>query len=702
MTSKGPVDAKFDQLMDVLSNAMHLEVQLDRRMGRFLEKRTIALRHLTKVSEFFRIPEKFPIKEGKVYLDQEFLAKCFMNRLDWERRGVTQGFQPKSSSDATDFRNFNGILYDATSADLTASITELQKLTESEYAQAQEQLFEIINAYFIDPGVDLPVHDPHYAINAYNQLLITVQGRTVAGQATINRILSTALSEKAETSKEFKRYEAQWRTALYGSGILRKDRHGPPPPEILLQATLSMQLGAATLSSGNENLRIKLIRASNRQEDLRAAGTLSLESLFQEWNNAYAAAELENPRQDAGPAIVLHVQGRDHEDGNYRDKNVQGKLPGRGAPRGAPRGAVKAGPRRSPTNGDKKPEGTKRVFKVSLDERLGNIESSHKDLRAAVAELVATVKGLRKEQHAAFLADAEPDSDEEYSAPIHRKGGDRNGGGGQGWKRKERTFLAQIGPSIGDSADIQEGHDDHSDPDDIDLLSGLRGIDPKAEQIRAMLAARTHCINTLSESWMEPDRKTPVVAKHRIISKENIVPGSYEASELPPTSMEEYKDSDAEDLPELVSTSEDEDDGAPTMGTRTSLIDSGAGQTVLGATAPSTDRRRSSRTPLLRAHYKPDTTRQKVGRAKATSTSKTTTPAPTPSASATKRKGREPTPPTPAPELRIVYVDDVLEVTSSIQHKSACARSARRPRTSRRSEASGTDESADPLDSDSA
>jgi hypothetical protein len=222
-----------------------------------------------------------------------------------------------------------------------------------------------------------------------------------------------------------------------------------------------------------------------------------------------------------------------------------------------------------------------------------------------------------------------------------------------------------------------------------------------------MLAARTHCIHTLLESCVDQNRKTPVVAKHSIFSREDIVPVSYEASELrcpelSSTSMEEYKDSDAEDLPELVSTSEDEDDGAPTMGTRTSLIDSGAGQTVLGATAPSTDRRRSSRTPLLRAHYKPDTTRQKVGRAKATSTSKTTTPAPTPSASATKRKGREPTPPTPAPELRIVYVDDVLEVTSSIQHKSACARSARRPRTSRRSEASGTDESADPLDSDSA
>ena len=688
MTSKGPVDAKFGPLMDVLSSAMHLEVQLDRRVGRFLEKRSIAFKYLTKMSEFFRIPEEFPIKDGKIYLDQDFLTKCFMNRLDWERRGVTQGFQTKTSSDATDYRNFNGVVYDATSKDLIASITEIQKLTESEYAQAQEQLFEILNKHFIDPGEDLPVHDSHYAINAYNNILITVQARVVSGQSTINRTLNTALSQKAETSKEFKHHEAQWRTALYGSGILRKDRHGPPPPEILLQATLSMQLGAATLSGGSENLRIKLIRASNRQEDLRAAGTLSIESLFQEWNNAYAAAELEDPRQDAGPAIVLHVQGRDYEDRYYQDKNVQGKLPGRGAPRaaprGAPRGTLKAGPRRSPTDGDKKPEGTKRAFKVSLDERLGNIESSHKDLRAAVADLAATIKGLREERHAAFLAGAEPNSDEEYSVPIHRKGGDRNGGGGQGWKRKERTFLAHIGPSIGDSADIQEGPEDHSDPDDIDLLSELRGIDPKAEQIRAMLAARTHCIRALSESCVGQDRKTPVVAKHRTISKGDIVPVSYE------------------DLPELVSSSEDEDDRAPTMGTRTSLIDSGAGQTVLGTTAPSTDRRRSSRTPLLRAHYKPDTNRQKVGRAKETSTPKTTMPAPTPSASATKRKGREPTPPTPAPVLRFVYVDDVLEVTSPIQHKPACARSARRPRTSRRSEAGGTDESADPLDSDSA
>jgi len=687
MTSKEPVDVKFAPLMDVLSRLMDFEIQVARRMGRTVEKRAVPLRHLTKLAEFFRIPGKFPIKDGKIYLDPEFLKKCFMTRVDWERHGVTQGFHSKTTSDATDFRDFNGVVYDGTSEDLTASIGEIQKLTESEYAQAQEQLFDLLNAHFIEPGGDLPMHDPHYAINSFTGILVTVQGRTVSGQSTINRILSTALSQKAETSKEFKRNEARWRTALFGSGILRKERRSPPPTEILLQATLSMQIGAAALSSTNENLRTKLIRAGNRQEDLRAGGNLTLESMFQEWNNAYSAAELEDPGQDAGPAIVLHVQGRDYEDGNYRDKNVQGKPPGRGAPRGAPRGASKAGPRRSPTNGDKKPEGTKRVFKVSLDERLGNIESSHKDLRAAVAELVATVKGLRKERPSAFLADAEPDSDEEYSAPIHRKGGDRTGGGGQGWKRKERTFLAHIGPSLGDSADIQEGHDDHSDPDDIDLLSGMRGIDPRAEQIRAMLAARTHCINKLSESYGKQVPNPPAATKCRIISRD-------ESSELPSPSVEEYKDSDADDLPDLVSSSEDGD--APTMGTRTTTLDSGAEVTLLG-TAPSTDPRRSSRTPALRAPYKPD--RQKVGSAKAT---KPTASAPTPRASAAKRKVREPTPPTPVPELKLVYVDDIVEVIPFIQDKPARARDVRRPRTSRRSEASGQDESADPLDSDSA
>jgi len=643
MTSKEPVDVKFAPLMDVLSRLMDFEIQVARRMGRTVEKRAVPLRHLTKLAEFFRIPGKFPIKDGKIYLDPEFLKKCFMTRVDWERHGVTQGFHSKTTSDATDFRDFNGVVYDGTSEDLTASIGEIQKLTESEYAQAQEQLFDLLNAHFIEPGGDLPMHDPHYAINSFTGILVTVQGRTVSGQSTINRILSTALSQKAETSKEFKRNEARWRTALFGSGLLRKERRSPPPTEILLQATLSMQIGAAALSSTNENLRTKLIRAGNRQEDLRAGGNLTLESMFQEWNNAYSAAELEDPS--------------------------------------------KAGPRRSPTNGDKKPEGTKRVFKVSLDERLGNIESSHKDLRAAVAELVATVKGLRKERPSAFLADAEPDSDEEYSAPIHRKGGDRTGGGGQGWKRKERTFLAHIGPSLGDSADIQEGHDDHSDPDDIDLLSGMRGIDPRAEQIRAMLAARTHCINKLSESYGKQVPNPPAATKCRIISRD-------ESSELPSPSVEEYKDSDADDLPDLVSSSEDGD--APTMGTRTTTLDSGAEVTLLG-TAPSTDPRRSSRAPALRAPYKPD--RQKVGSAKAT---KPTASAPTPRASAAKRKVREPTPPTPVPELKLVYVDDIVEVIPFIQDKPARARDVRRPRTSRRSEASGQDESADPLDSDSA
>ena len=73
------------------------------------------------------------------------------------------------------------------------------------------------------------MHDPHYAINSFTGILVTVQSRTVSGQSTINRILSIALSQKAETSKEFKPNEARWSTALFGSGILLKERHSPPP-----------------------------------------------------------------------------------------------------------------------------------------------------------------------------------------------------------------------------------------------------------------------------------------------------------------------------------------------------------------------------------------------------------------------------------------------------------------------------------------
>ena len=34
---------------------------------------------------------------------------------------------------------------------------------------------------------------------------------------------------------------------------------------------------------------------------------------------------------------------------------------------------------------------------------------------------------------------------------------------------------------VGDTEDTQEGHDNHSGSDEIDLLGGMRGIDPEAE-----------------------------------------------------------------------------------------------------------------------------------------------------------------------------------------------------------------------------
>ena len=53
--------------------------------------------------------------------------------------------------------------------------------------------------------------------------------------------------------------------------------------------------------------------------------------------------------------------------------------------------------------------------------------------------------------------------------------------------------------------------------------------------------------------------------------------------------MEEYTDSEADELPELVRSREDEDALQWVPGRR--ILDSGAGETVLGTTALSTDPR---------------------------------------------------------------------------------------------------------------
>ena len=42
----------------------------------------------------------------------------------------------------------------------------------------------------------------------------------MTGQSVLNKIMSSALAQKAETSKEFKHNEMNLRTALFGSEIL--------------------------------------------------------------------------------------------------------------------------------------------------------------------------------------------------------------------------------------------------------------------------------------------------------------------------------------------------------------------------------------------------------------------------------------------------------------------------------------------------
>ena len=327
-----PVNIQTDSIKVVAQAARDLITAINRKTARTVEKTPVPLSDFLKLAEFMWIPGKIPTKDGKIHFEPDFLKDCLLTRLKWEQRGVSQGFQTKTPNDSTDLRNFNGIVYTAQSPEIKASLEALEKLTESEFAQAQEQLFDILKQFIRDPAQGLLADDSNYAVNSCCSFWIKVQGRTLTAQAEINTVLNTVLAKPAQTGQEFQNNEAVWRAIMWASEILRRSRGGEVPSELLHQATTSLQLAATRLPPTCENLRMKLFRAANRHEDLRAAGALTIDSIFQEWNQAFSAAETDEATQEDGPApaMVLHVQDRDSDfgqpgyhgittRGNYRD-----------------------------------------------------------------------------------------------------------------------------------------------------------------------------------------------------------------------------------------------------------------------------------------------------------------------------------------------------------------------------------------------
>jgi len=144
-----PVNIQTDSIKVVAQAARDLITAINRKTARTVEKTPVPLSDFLKLAEFMWIPGKIPTKDGKIHFEPDFLKDCLLTRLKWEQRGVSQGFQTKTPNDPTDLRNFNGIVYTAQSPEIKASLEALEKLTESEFAQAQEQLFDILKQLFV-------------------------------------------------------------------------------------------------------------------------------------------------------------------------------------------------------------------------------------------------------------------------------------------------------------------------------------------------------------------------------------------------------------------------------------------------------------------------------------------------------------------------------------------------------------------------
>ena len=244
-------------------------------------------------------------------------------------------------------------------------------------------------------------------------------------------------------------------------------------------------------------------------------------------------------------------------------------------------------------------------------------------------------------------------------------------------------------------------------------LSGTVKASRKEQQGRAMLAARKYCIDQLASSYVKQERLKKLAIKEGSPAVEHNI------SEPEPPSAEECEytvksryvadgtitypcaqegDSDLDDLPALVGSSEDEDNLEDHVAV---TIDSGASKNVQAPVTLATNLRRSSRKVSPLTHFKLGANRPAVGSRKAPPTTNPEVAASTPGAVATKRKVRESTPPAPVPALVVVYLDDIVSISPPTHSKPARKVRARRSRTSSRSNTSGVSASADSLDFDS-
>ena len=220
---------------------------------------------------------------------------------------------------------------------------------------------------------------------------------------------------------------------------------------------------------------------------MRAGGALTLESIFQEWNHAYAAAELEDPSK-AGRRTRACTS---HTGPALRGKQLLGReRPGQATR--TERTALRATRRTQDRN---------RVFKVSLDERLGSIDLYYRVLsqgptgrcRRASCKSEGSLEGATLDVTRKSGAQLELQQGVFSPHPPERRGP----------RRRRRTRLETYGAYISRAdSSVSRGfgghsrrHDDHSDLDKIDLqvLSGKRGMNRFGQFSRPGRTASIHC-----------------------------------------------------------------------------------------------------------------------------------------------------------------------------------------------------------------
>ena len=537
-------DLSTKDLLTVRSNAL---VNLRRLTIKSDDKINLSIECWIKAASTMYTTAELPYGDnGKIKFPDDYnVARILKTRQGWESRGVAHGIiSSHVPNDDTAFRTMEGAVIDPAGDDYKKLIADLQVFSRAEVLLAQQTMWIELHKHF-DPRT--LITSTEAAAQLYATLSVTAlnretRNRIFADPTAIDEGINKAASRPVLTLPEFNQKSGEIMLWIEAEGILQGLAPGAVLPSTFRRMKQGLQTSMLLLPVQDPRTSILCHRVSIAFAAPDIVESQEPEKVLQAIRLVYATVPVQAAAGGQAPAaVVMHVTDRyDRPDrplkqgrgGKFQATRGVGKGRSRGSP---PESQIKPRPRKASPRDDASPPKKPR-FNVPLSERLDNSDQSLRSLMEEVGSLKKQLAEFKSQGSALHTAmEPESDTDEEYEQePVRTKKGPANQK--QSWTRVPRpaAFMASL---------LQE--DDSDDMPDLVDSSDEDEEEPAAPK-RIGVAKAVATKNLVARRAPEPVIHYEVTDLYAPVAeaRSGIVNGH---------------EDDSEGMPELVSSSDDED-----------------------------------------------------------------------------------------------------------------------------------------------